>query len=121
MDDERNEDESWKEEAKREKERLDAELKAEKERRNQFAPEPTFAQFLTGLAAQALLALGEAENPITKKTELDLPSAKYIIDVIALLKEKTTGNLDEQEQAITGQLLTDLRLKFVKASGASKE
>jgi hypothetical protein len=118
---ERNGDESWKEEAKREKERLDAELKAEKERQKQFAPEPTFAQFLTGLAAQALLALGEAENPITKKTEVDLPAAKYIIDVIALLQEKTAGNLDEHEEAVTKQLLMDLRLKFVKASGGAQE
>ena len=120
MDDDRNGDESWKEEAKREKERLDAELKAEKERKTQFAPEPNFAQFLTGLAAQALLALGEAENPVTKKREVDLPAAKYIIDVIALLKEKTAGNLNEQEQAVTDQLLTDLRLKFVKTSGESE-
>jgi hypothetical protein len=121
MDNQNSTDESWKEEARREKERLDAELRAEKERRTQLQPEPTFAQFLTGLATQALLALGEVENPLTGKREVDLPAAKYVIDVVALLKEKTSGNLDEQEQALVAQLLTELRLKFVKLAGASKE
>jgi hypothetical protein len=117
---EKEENESWKEQARLEKERLDAQLKAEKEKKSQFPPEPTFAQFLTGLAAQALMALGEAENPLTKKKELDLPHAKYVIDVIALLKEKTRGNLSEAEQDAFNQILTDLRLRFVKASSKSK-
>jgi hypothetical protein len=121
MNEEVERDDSWKEEAQREKERLDAELKAEKERRKQLPPEPTFGQFLTGLAAQALLALGDAENPITKTREVDLPSAKYLIDVIALLKRKTAGNLSEAESATLEQLLTDLRLRFVKVSEKEKD
>lgn len=117
---EKEEDKAWKEEAQREKERLDAELKAQKERKRQLQPEPTFGQFLTGIAAQALMSLGEAENPVTKTREVDLPQAKYLIDIVALLKEKTKGNLNEVEQATLEQVLTDLRLRFVKASESSK-
>ena len=120
MDVNKEENGSWKEQAKREKERLDAQLKADKERLTQLPPPPTFSQFLTGLAAQALLALGEVENPVTKKREVDLPQAKYVIDSISLLREKTQGNLTEVEQATTDQVLTDLRLRFVKISESSK-
>jgi len=120
VDTDKEQDESWKEDAKREKERLDAELKAEKERKTELPAKPTFAQFFTGLAAQALMALGEAENPMTRKKELDLPQAKYLIDVLELLKEKTAGNIAEGEDAALGQILTELRLKFVKASDSSK-
>lgn len=120
MDIENEQDESWKEQAKLEKERLDAELKADKERKHVLPPKPTFAQFLTGLAAQALLALGEAENPVTGKKEVSLPEAKYVIDVIELLGEKARGNLSEAEEATVGQILTDLRLRFVKAREAEE-
>jgi hypothetical protein len=120
MDIEKTENDSWKEQATREKERLDAELKVEKERQTQLPPQPTFTQFVSGLTAQALMALGEAENPITKNQEIDLPQAKYLIDVIALIKDKTQGNLSEQEQEALNQILTDLRLRFVKASDKSK-
>ncbi len=116
MDAGKEEDGSWKEQAKREKEQLDAQLKAEKEQASVLPPQPTFSQFLAGLAAQALMALGEAENPVTKKRELELPQAKYTVDIIALLKEKTQGNLTETEQAAIDQILTDLRLRFVKVS-----
>jgi len=115
-----NNDESWKEQAKKEKELLDEKLKAEHEKKTQLPPRPTFAQFLTGLAAQAFMALGEAENPITKKKEVSLPEAKYLIDIIELLEEKTKGNLSEQESVAFEQLLTDLRLRFVTASEKSK-
>jgi len=120
MDIEVESDDSWKEEARREKEKLDEELKREKARKSELPPEPTFGQFLTTLAAQALMALGEAENPVTRTKEVDLPAAKYVIDVISLLKDKTKGNLTEAEEATLTQLLTELRLKFVKASGTGK-
>jgi len=116
MNKENEQDDSWKEQAKREKEQLDAQLKAEKEKASAMPPPPTFSQFLAGLAAQALMALGEAENPVTKKREVELPQAKYTVDIIALLKEKTQGNLTEAEQAAIDQILTDLRLRFVKVS-----
>jgi len=120
MDIEGVENESWKEQAAKEKAKLDAELKAAKEHQANLPPEPTFTQFITGLTAQALMALGDAENPMIKKRELDLPQAKYLIDVISVLKDKTEGNLDEQEQGALSQILTDLRLRFVKASEKSK-
>lgn len=114
------EDESWKKQARREKEQLDAQLRADKEKRNRFPPEPAFSQFIGGLAAQAFVALGETENPLTKKREVDLHQAKYLIDVVALLRNKTRGNLDEAESAAIEQLLTDLRLRFVKAADGAK-
>ena len=79
-------------------------------------PQVTFLRHLFELAQQTAIALGEVENPITKTRETNLPAARYIIDTVAMLKDKTEGQrTDEEEQYIVG-ILAYLRLSFVNKS-----
>jgi hypothetical protein len=79
-------------------------------------PKPNLIMFLAGLATQALIQLGEVEHPITKKKEKDLDEAKYTIDLIEMLEEKTKGNLTPEEKRYLDELLYDLRMRFVAAA-----
>ncbi len=79
-------------------------------------PEVTFASFIVSLSTAALVHLGEMEEPGSGAKEKNLPMAKHSIDTLAMLQEKTKGNLDEEEKALLDHILFDLRLKFVKAS-----
>jgi len=79
-------------------------------------PQVSFLRHLFELAQQTAIALGEAENPITKRREANLPAARYLIDTLAMLQEKTEGHRsDEEEQYLTG-ILSNLRLSFVDKS-----
>jgi hypothetical protein len=60
-----------------------------------------------------MLHLGLVENPQTKKIERNLPMAKQTIDIIAMLKDKTKGNLTNEEKNLIENLLSDLRFKYV--------
>ncbi len=79
-------------------------------------PEATFATFVLSLNTSALVHLGEIPDPSTKKVQKDLALAKHAIDTLAMIQEKTKGNLTKEEKALVEHLLFDLRLKFVKAS-----
>ncbi|RUM87027.1 MAG: DUF1844 domain-containing protein [Thermodesulfatator sp.] len=79
-------------------------------------PEVTFATFILSLNTSALMHLGEIPGPDNQKQECDLQLARHAIDTIAMLKEKTQGNLSEDEQALMDNILFDLRMRFVKKS-----
>ncbi len=102
----KNIDESWKEAVEKEKDQ------ASKEGR-EIPQEPDFSFFITTLGLQASIALGEIANPITKQKEENLNQAKFIIDTLSLLKEKTKGNLDPEEEKILDNLLYELRMLYV--------
>ena len=81
-------------------------------------PKATFSDYLVSFFfTQTLMFLGEVPHPDTQRTEKNLPMAKYLIDVLAILKEKTKGNLTDGEQKQLDTFLTELRMLFVKASG----
>ncbi len=79
-------------------------------------PEVTFTSFIFSLSSSALLHFGEIPDPQTGERKKDLELAKHTIDTIAMLKEKTKGNLTEEEQRFIDAVLTDLRWKYVKAA-----
>ena len=79
-------------------------------------PEVTFSSFIVSLSTAALVHLGEMEEPATGVKEKNLPLAKHTIDTLAMLQEKTSGNLDDEEKALLDHILFDLRMKFVQAS-----
>jgi len=54
------------------------------------------------------------ENPITKKIEKNLEQARFLIDTLAILKEKTKGNLTKEEEALLDDALFNLRLMYVE-------
>jgi len=76
-------------------------------------PPPTLDVLATTLAMQAMVALGLVPNPATGKMEVQLQSAKYLIDTIQMLQEKTEGNRTAAESAALEHLLYELRLGYV--------
>jgi hypothetical protein len=82
-------------------------------------PRVDFASFLISLGTSALYHLGQVADPETgAPAEPDLPVARQTIDTLEILEEKTQGNLSEEEAQLLRNLLTDLRMRFVAASGA---
>ncbi len=77
-------------------------------------PEVSFATFVLSLNSEALLHLGMIANPATGKQEKNLPLAKYTIDTLGMLEEKTRGNLSDDEAAMLKNILFDLRMIYVR-------
>ncbi len=76
----------------------------------------TFSGFILSLATTAAVHFGDIADPNTgKKGEPDLAAASQMIELIALLQEKTRGNLIEPEERLIDDLLYELRLRFVQA------
>ena len=79
-------------------------------------PEINFSSFLLSLSSSSLFHLGEIADPQSGEKKKDLALAKQSIDIIDLLKDKTKGNLTQEEEKLLDHLLYDLRMRFVKAS-----
>ena len=77
-------------------------------------PRVDFATFVLSLSHSAIVHLGEAPNPETGSVEKNLPLARQTIDLIAMLDEKTKGNLTGDEERLIGQILFDLRMRYVE-------
>jgi hypothetical protein len=76
-----------------------------------------FYTFVLSLGSSAFVHLGDAPHPDTGAPGVpDLPLAKQTIDILAMLHEKTKGNLTTEEDKFLENLLTDLRLRFVQRS-----
>ena len=76
--------------------------------------EINFATFIVGLSTQALLHLGEIPDPSTNSPMRDLNAAQQLIDILGLLRDKTRGNLDQDEAGLLDSILFDLRMKYVE-------
>jgi hypothetical protein len=72
-----------------------------------------FSTFVYSLNAQALLYLGKLPNPMTGKYEKDLKTARYLIDTLDMLSNKTKGNLDDNESKLMTNILYDLKMFYV--------
>jgi len=81
----------------------------------------SFQELVFTMSSQALIHLGCVPNPVTGKTEANLPVAQRTIDMLGVLEQKTRGNLDSQEQEILANALYNLRLRFVEAVQKMKE
>ncbi len=77
-------------------------------------PEVDFAGFIISLYTSAAVHLGDMTDPATGTQEKNLPAAKQMIDILALLKDKTRGNLDDNEAQLIEGLLYELRMRYVK-------
>ena len=109
MDEEKKKvDESWKETIKKEKETV-------KDTQGSFTPpEPDFNFFITTLALQASISLGQVPNPASNKVEEDLVQAKFLIDTLGMLQEKTKGNLNAEESGLLENILYELRMRYIE-------
>ena len=79
-------------------------------------PEVNFNSLIFSLSSSALLHLGEIADPQSGEKKRDLPMAKHSIDIIAMLKDKTKGNLTEEEEKFLDNILMGLRMRFVRAA-----
>lgn len=80
-------------------------------------PPPTFKNLITELASTALVCLGVLDSPITKTKVRDLERAKHLIDLLAMLEQKTKGNLEMLEADYLEAVLEDLREKYSNVAG----
>lgn len=73
----------------------------------------SFSTLILSMASSAILALGLEKNPHTDQYEKDLDVARFNIDMLKLLQEKTKNNLNAEEQQFLDSVVGDLQLKFV--------
>jgi len=110
-------DEDWKKEAQKEKEVLAEKEKAEaKDHGAQRGPLPEadFPSLVSMLATQAFFALGLLRVKGEPEAPLDLEAAKYNIDMLGMLEQKTKGNLQAEEARLLEDTLHNLRMAFVQ-------
>ena len=84
-------------------------------------PQPTFQIFVSSLSLQAMISLGLVESPITGKKEKDLKQAKFLIDTLDMIKEKTSGNLTAEEKAFLEDALANLKINYAKQKEAQDD
>lgn len=112
-------DADWKAQAQAEKERLaekEAEAPAEGAAGAERLPPADFRSLLGFLAQQAISGLGMYGDQKTGKVMIDLEGSKFWIDMIAVVEEKTKGNLTDEEANEVKQLVVQLRAQFVQMS-----
>jgi len=93
------------------------ELRREQPRGNRPAAATSvisFSSFILGLSTQALMYMGEIPSAPGQPVHTDFAAAQQMIDVLAMLKQKTTGNLDAGEAAMLENALFDLRMHYVE-------
>lgn len=110
-------DSDWKNQAEKEKEQLAKEVAPDPDKE---MPPADFITHCASLATQAMIFVGAIAHPMTGKAEVDFEQARYVIDVLTMLKEKTAGNLKDDEQATLDSLIGELKLIWVQATSAPK-
>lgn len=100
-------DENWKNAVEKEK----GDTKNEE---SDMPIEPDFNFFITSLGLQSAIALGSVANPLTNKKEENLKQAKFMIDNLSLLQNKTKGNLTKEEEGLLENILYELRVQYIE-------
>ncbi|MCS6838979.1 MAG: DUF1844 domain-containing protein [Bdellovibrionaceae bacterium] len=77
-----------------------------------------FTSLVSGIATQALINLGYWQDPTTKTTEVNLTFAKFNIDLLLVLQEKTENNLEAHERDLLLFVIQDLQRKFLLAKSS---
>ena len=118
-------DEDWKTQVQAEKEAAKQQEKEEPQERGESAkqdtepgqevplPSPSFGYLVTSLATQAMMSLGLVAHPESEKPEARPQEAQHLIDTLAMLQEKTKGNLTAEESAMIDSFLHELRMAYM--------
>ncbi len=82
----------------------------------QSAPQPevNFSSFILSLGSSALFHFGEIPDPVSGAKQCNLDLARQTIDILVVLRDKTTGNLSEDESRLLESLLHDLQMRYVQ-------
>ena len=84
-------------------------------------PQLSFTAFVLSLASTAAIHFGDLPDPISgERAELNLEGATQMIEILALLEQKTRGNLTAEEREVLNQVLYELRMRYVQATGGGK-
>jgi hypothetical protein len=82
--------------------------------RDDLKPNPLFGGLVESLASQALMYMGAMRDPMTGQAHQDLQQSQTMIDMLAMLEEKTKGNLAKEEADMIKQVLDEVRMHFVR-------
>ena len=77
-------------------------------------PEINFSSFILSLGSSALYHFGEIPDPVSGTKQRNLELARQTIDILVVLRDKTTGNLSEDEARLLESLLHDLQMRYVQ-------
>lgn len=117
-------DEDWKSQVQAEKEKAAEQYQAEAAKGAEAAaeasdsdeppmPPASFATLLSTLATQSMIALGQIADPMSGEPAPNMDLARYFIDTLGVIQEKTQGNLTDEEEKGLEDLLHQLRMAFV--------
>ena len=112
--DKKNEHEQEKEQV------VEEEKKHGPENQQEVLPPLDFSSLFLPFYTQALFKLGAAEDPISQKIDENIDLAKRFIDLLDLLKEKTSGNLKPEEESLLNNGLHQLKILYMEKSKAIK-
>jgi hypothetical protein len=130
MEPEKKIDESWKQSVEKEKVHIFGQEESVENApvaspEGEEEPQLDFSNYIASLGFQALVFMGEIPNPMTNEIQKNLPQSKFLIDTLLLLREKTKGNLTEQEERLLNGSVYELQMKFVevlqKEQGAQQQ
>jgi hypothetical protein len=76
--------------------------------------EASFSMLIMSIASSAAMSLGMAPHPENGKVEQDKPMAKFNIDLLVMLQDKTKNNLLDEEKKFLDSLVTDLQMKYIQ-------
>ena len=88
----------------------------EKSAKDEALPVVDFSTFVLSLSHSALVHMGDAPSPEDGLSHPNLPLARQTIDLIAMLEDKTRGNLTGDEERVLSQVLYDLKLRYIEVS-----
>ncbi|MBL8012425.1 MAG: DUF1844 domain-containing protein [Candidatus Omnitrophica bacterium] len=116
MDSDKFIDESWKNSVENEKVHIfgQEETEGQAPAQGDQGEELNFSNYVASLGFQALIFMGEIPNPVTEQPEKNLSQSKFLIDTLILLREKTKGNLTEQEDKLLNGAIYELQVKFME-------
>tara|TARA_X000001036_G_scaffold268921_1_gene249580 strand:- start:2208 stop:2528 length:321 start_codon:yes stop_codon:yes gene_type:complete len=80
-----------------------------------------FMGLCSSLVTQAWMQLGKIKNPMTDKVETDLDAASLTIDMLGMLKDKTKGNISDDESKIIDQSINELRMNYIASKDGKNE
>lgn len=81
-------------------------------------PQARFDLFISGLAMEAMVAMGDIPHPTTHQQTINLPQAKYLIDLIGIIEQKSQGNLTVDEEKLMKDAIYQLRMRYLSKAGA---
>ena len=84
------------------------------------APKADLTALLVMLYSDAMANLGQAPDPVTGRPHVDLDQARFAIDLLAMLQEKTRSNRTPDESAVLEEMLSTLRMGYVRISQARR-